>query len=730
VAIRYISTQQYAYWWPRRKTAARVQIRSVHTGPARGVRTYGGHAVERNYVPPNDIHLAGKFPVFLGGGYRRHALPLLWEDMSLPGSPGRFENEWRNTEWERKDWGKPQLGVISRPTDRKWVKRWQLHTPYTRVVETPAIPYPPRQWNVFEDLETAEEANAEEILDEDVSAGVVVEAQTPNIEAKEVEAVEAIATSEESVVFGNPSSNVSSMKQTSDTKKLVEFVNGARDITIQQIPTAVKTLSSAQTSRNVSISKESSIDGQIIVSEVVDPDIVDQLTAAQNDVQAFPARPSEVHVVQETHPAITIQEPQTEQRWSDLENEEDDHDSTLVMEMEETAPYRPDLAKETVVEPEPMINETIHILGMGTAGKYIAHSLASNPHAPPVTLLMHNNATIQQWYDEGAAIRVLRDGKAHVQSRFSVESSALPLSHMDEIMGRKRHGQVDSVIETLIVTTEPNITTSAISSIKHRLYPSSTICLVGDGLGLMDKINADLFPDRNTRPTYILGCMTHKLASTYQDFTIVEKAPGEITVSKLPRITVEKESNGPSIRRADFSWSPQSKHLISTLVRSPDMNTRTYGHKSFYKAHLQRLAIGAVIGPLSVAFDCSNDQLLFNYSISQMMHFLLGEISKIITSLPQLRNMPKIQQDFDSVKLEAIVVSAIAQTGKNISPMLQDVRAGRKTDIAFYNGYLAREAARLGIDCPRNHMLIHMVQGKQAIKSKDNNDYIPFKDGY
>src|SRR5438874_1470778 len=67
---------------------------------------------------------------------------------------------------------------------------------------------------------------------------------------------------------------------------------------------------------------------------------------------------------------------------------------------------------EPEIEREP-VSKTIHILGLGAVGKYIAHNLAGQPDAPLVTLLMHRPLLMQQWHDEGAAIRLLKNGKIY-----------------------------------------------------------------------------------------------------------------------------------------------------------------------------------------------------------------------------------------------------------------------------------------------------------------------------
>jgi 2-dehydropantoate 2-reductase len=394
-----------------------------------------------------------------------------------------------------------------------------------------------------------------------------------------------------------------------------------------------------------------------------------------------------------------------------------------------------ELEMKTESEMEP-VNQTIHILGMGAVGKYIAHTLAGLTHAPPITLLMHRPLLIQQWHDEGAVIRLVKNGNVHVQSGFHVESSA-PFQREDSQKRFPGFGEnlqhsaepPNNVIDTLIVTTDPNTTPSALSAVKHRLRSSSTVFLIQDGLGIVQTLNRVVFPDPDRRPTYVLGSISHKIMSTEYKFTIEERESGVISCAKLPHVSAKKfERQGPITRRKDFSWSQQAKHLVTTLARTPDFHTRTLGHKSFYVVQLEKLAVGAVIGPLTVAFDCFNDQLLYNYNITLMMKFLLEEISQIIRSLPELASLPKTQANFSAERLEWIVLSTIQKTGHNLSSMLQHVRAGEKTDIEFYTGYLVYRAAELGIACPRNHMLLHLVKGKVANKSREVNAYIPFQE--
>lgn len=379
----------------------------------------------------------------------------------------------------------------------------------------------------------------------------------------------------------------------------------------------------------------------------------------------------------------------------------------------------------------PFENKTIHILGLGSQGKYVAHTLASLPYAPPITLLMHRPLVMQHWHDEGAAIRLVKNGEVHVQGGFNVESAAgFRREHPDQVFphfGKNLEHSAEppsTVIDTLIVTTDSWHTIPALAAIKDRLRQRSTICFVQDGLGIAEKVSAEIFTDPDRRPTYVLGRLSHRIASTDKHFTIIETQSGQLTCSKLPQRSLDKSGDIPIIRR-DFSWSPQATHLVGTLFRAPDFNTKALGHKSFYKSQLENLVFGCVIGPLSVMYECTNDQLLYNYNASITMTELLKEISQVICSLPELDTLDGIDESFSVRKLQTICISAIAKTGKVESKYLQAVRAGKRTNIDYYNGWIVRRAAQLGIKCPVNEIILSMVKGKIAIKSKETSGYIP-----
>lgn len=378
------------------------------------------------------------------------------------------------------------------------------------------------------------------------------------------------------------------------------------------------------------------------------------------------------------------------------------------------------------------ISKTIHILGTGTVGRFIAHSLVRMTESPPVVMLLHRPLLMQQWHQEGAAINFIKDGKIDSRSELRVESAAgfHAKDPNSKVRGFSRDSPrkadaPDNIIETLIVTTDGSRTLSALSAIKHRLRAYSTVCFVQDGLGVVDQINEIVFPRPSSRPSYMLGSISHDLQSIGRSFTVLERRPGTLSLTIVP----QTEPTGRT-RRMDFGWTPRSRYLMRTLCRAPELQATGYLLHEFYKMQLEKLAINSVIGPLSVAYNCTNDQLLYNYQITLTMKMLLKEISAIVRQLPEISRIRNVDQHFSPERLESLVLSVIGKTGKNRTSMLQAVMGGRKSNIDFYNGYLLNRASELGIDCPCLEMIVAMVKGKQAVVSREKNSYIPFKDEY
>lgn len=113
----------------------------------------------------------------------------------------------------------------------------------------------------------------------------------------------------------------------------------------------------------------------------------------------------------------------------------------------------------------------------------------------------------------------------------------------------------------------------------------------------------------------------------------------------------------------------------------------------------RKLAINALINPLTALFDCPNGALLDGgereLAMRELAHELDASVPRWLDAWPG-----------DSFRLAREVAQ---QTAANTSSMRADVRAGRATEIDFINGYLVRCAHAHGLSLPAHDAIIERI---------------------
>lgn len=163
-----------------------------------------------------------------------------------------------------------------------------------------------------------------------------------------------------------------------------------------------------------------------------------------------------------------------------------------------------------------------------------------------------------------------------------------------------------------------------------------------------------------------------------------------------------------------------SEYLLRCLSAAPILSASVVRPANLLQVQLEKLAINAVINPLTVIFDCLNGELFNRLPIRALIRGLLAEISSVLRSIiapstTALVDNPAADARFSPKGLEKTVEDAALKTAQNISSMRQDVRAGRMTEIDYINGYIVKRGTEQGIDCRLNRALVQMVQDKHVI---------------
>ena len=411
----------------------------------------------------------------------------------------------------------------------------------------------------------------------------------------------------------------------------------------------------------------------------------------------------------------------------------------------------------------------IHILGNGSIGKLVAHSIRGIANPPPVTLLLHKRNLLKAWENSAKEITIRDDGIEVKRKGFDVE--LLPLvrrqhgvelkdgeedlyEHADQVKPHEAAKIVkddparetfdaleyeeandepkeDDTIHNLIVTTKAAFTVNALANIKHRLAPTSTVCFLQNGMGVIDEVNKKLFPNEQERPNYMQGIITHgvnvppEIPAQKRAFYAVHAGHGTVALSLIPSSHAKRtpkdliRGSGDIHDTQSELWADSSRYLLRTLTRTPVLCAVGFTPTELLQLQLEKLAVNSVLNPLTVILDGRNGSILYNFAMTRTMRLLLAETSLVIRSLPELQNIPNVATRFSAQRLETLVVSVANTTRDNISSMLADVRAGRQTEVEYINGYIVKRGEEIGIKCVVNYATMQMVLGKGAMTQKE-----------
>lgn len=175
-------------------------------------------------------------------------------------------------------------------------------------------------------------------------------------------------------------------------------------------------------------------------------------------------------------------------------------------------------------------------------------------------------------------------------------------------------------------------------------------------------------------------------------------------------------------------WAPSSRYLLRTLTRSPVLCAVGFTPTELLQQQLEKLVANCILNPLTSLLDNRNGALLYNFPLTRTMRLMLAEISHVIRSLPELANVPNVNTRFSPERLETLCVSIADKTKDNISSMLADVRAGKKTEIEYINGYIVRRGEELGVKCVVNYAIMQTVIGKAAMIGRDRRGEVPVEE--
>jgi 2-dehydropantoate 2-reductase len=287
-----------------------------------------------------------------------------------------------------------------------------------------------------------------------------------------------------------------------------------------------------------------------------------------------------------------------------------------------------------------------HVLGAGAIGCLFASALHRSGCA--TTLLVRDTK------GQGSApVVVERDGAR--------QECQLPISATGD----------STAISHLLVTTKAYDVSIAVTDVAHRLNDRCQLLLLVNGMGLADALRRD-------HPTLDIYC-----GSTTEGAYRV--APRHIHHAGTGQTRIGKAG-----QKEPAPWFGQWSHAVDNCAWDAAID----------EALWLKLAINCAINPLTAIHDCRNGEL------AQRQH-LASELNELCDEIATISRAAGFEDT--AATLKQAVSAVVAGTADNHSSMLQDVRAGRRTEIDHITGYLLAAARRHGIAAPHNKALLASI---------------------
>jgi 2-dehydropantoate 2-reductase len=287
-----------------------------------------------------------------------------------------------------------------------------------------------------------------------------------------------------------------------------------------------------------------------------------------------------------------------------------------------------------------------HILGAGSIGCLFADALKRN--GCDVTL-------------------VLRPGSGVRRLPVVVERDTGPSEHRCNSLAPEQC----TTIKYLLVTTKAYDVRDAVAGVTRVVAEDVVVVLMANGMGFAEQVirdwpALDVFCGATTEGAYKVGPQHIRHAGK-----------GE---TRIGRAGMPEQP----------AWFKPLAGAVDNCLWDEQIDTALW----------LKLAVNCVINPITALHGCRNGELASNTDLAAEVASLCDEVARVCHAA-----------GFAAVAatLAGTVNDVITGTADNRSSMLQDIEAGRRTEIDYINGYLLRVAQQHGIEAPQNRALVERI---------------------
>ena len=277
----------------------------------------------------------------------------------------------------------------------------------------------------------------------------------------------------------------------------------------------------------------------------------------------------------------------------------------------------------------------------------------------------------------------------------------------------------DEHIDHLLVTGKGQATVDMLKAIEHRVDENSTICIMNDGLGVLEDVKQNIFNGTN-QPKLMLGHMSHRIAYLDNAGTIRQLRDGQMQVT-TPSLWLDQQD-------MDEYTADKRNGLVQSIGTARRLNLRHTRFDEWLRFKLPSVIFSAAAEPVCVLLDMRMDGLLQNNPARQLMWTVLDEITQVLENLPELEGSPTIRNYLRGTRMKQNLYSNIVAQKARPSALSYAIARNKPMDIDYTAGYFVKRAEEIGVKVGTLKMLLHTVKAKHSIQWEKHNSYIPIEE--
>ena len=343
----------------------------------------------------------------------------------------------------------------------------------------------------------------------------------------------------------------------------------------------------------------------------------------------------------------------------------------------------------------------IYILGIGNLGRLFATGLAKSTSRSPITLVVHRRDLLERWVAD-PGIEMTKLGRKERLTDFDIEY----WTDQKPAFGPAREPAFGRQISNLLVATKAQDSMTQVDMLRRYLDSASTVAFIQNGMCKLWPPLGSAYVKarflRNPGPNWIVCVTTHGVTSL-GPFRSLHASPADVLVGSVT--TSERDAS-------------EAGYLLKQLIDAPGLNSRPVSTRELWISQVEKLVVNSTINPLTAILRCKNGELIIERgdSLPRILDRLIHEASEVLRALVLDPSIESILRDdssesldvtraellrrFSGVRLREMFYTVAAKVAENRSSMLQDVDAGKKTEIREFNGWLVDTANYLDIKSP------------------------------